>query len=71
MPNNIWCGSNLFIDLLHSHFESFYSKIMTATVETVAEQLDLAAIMPAEKVVAAVARSVTLSDADVGKKRPI
>lgn len=40
---------------------------MTATVETVAEQLDLAAIMPAEKVVAAVARSVTLSDADVGK----
>lgn len=40
---------------------------MTATVETVAEQLDLAAIMPAEKVVAAVARSVTLSDADVGR----
>lgn len=40
---------------------------MTATVETVAEQLDLAAIMPAEKVVTAVARSVTLSETDVGK----
>lgn len=39
---------------------------MTATVETVAEQLDLAAIMPSEKVVTAVARSVTLSEADVG-----
>lgn len=41
---------------------------MTATVETVAEQLDLAAIMPSEKVVTAVARSVTLSEADVGMK---
>lgn len=40
---------------------------MTATVETVSEQLDLAAIIPSEKVVTAVARSVTLSDADVGK----
>lgn len=40
---------------------------MTATVETVAEQLDLAAIMPAEKVVAAVARSVTLTETDTGK----
>uniref|UniRef100_A0A182J4T6 Protein unc-79 homolog n=2 Tax=Anopheles atroparvus TaxID=41427 RepID=A0A182J4T6_ANOAO len=38
---------------------------MTATVETVSEQLDLAAIMPSEKVVPAVARSVTLSEADV------
>lgn len=38
---------------------------MTATVETVSEQLDLAAIMPAEKVVSAVARAVTLSEADV------
>lgn len=44
----------------------FFLQIMTATVETVAEQLDLAAIMPAEKVVTAVARSVTLSDTDVG-----
>lgn len=44
-------------------------QIMTATVETVAEQLDLAAIMPAEKVVTAVARSVTLSDSDVGMCR--
>lgn len=40
---------------------------MTATVETVSEPLDLAAIMPSENVVSAVARSVTLSDADVGK----
>lgn len=40
---------------------------MTATVETMAEQLDMAAIMPSEKVVSAVARSVTLSDADVGE----
>lgn len=41
---------------------------MTATVETVMpEQLDLAAIMPTERVVSAVARSITLSDADVGK----
>uniref|UniRef100_A0A182JSA7 Protein unc-79 n=1 Tax=Anopheles christyi TaxID=43041 RepID=A0A182JSA7_9DIPT len=39
--------------------------IMTATVETVSEQLDLAAIMPSERVVPAVARSVTLSEADV------
>lgn len=40
---------------------------MTATVETVAEQLDLAAIMPTEKVVSAVARSVTLTETDTGK----
>lgn len=40
---------------------------MTATVETVSEQLDLAAIMPSEKVVTAIARSITLSDTDVGK----
>lgn len=41
---------------------------MTATVETVIpEQLDLAPIMPTERVVSAVARSITLSDADVGK----
>ncbi|XP_068085270.1 protein unc-79 homolog [Anabrus simplex] len=39
--------------------------IMTATVETVTEQLDLAPIIPAEKVVAAVARAVTLTDTDV------
>lgn len=39
---------------------------MTATVEAVAEQLDLASIMPSEKVVSAVARSVTLTDSDVG-----
>jgi hypothetical protein len=40
---------------------------MTATVETVAEQLDLAPIIPPEKVVAAVARSVTITDSDIGK----
>ncbi|XP_017778696.1 PREDICTED: protein unc-79 homolog [Nicrophorus vespilloides] len=39
--------------------------IMTATVETVSEQLDLAAIIPAEKVVSAVARAITLSESDV------
>ncbi|XP_063709308.1 protein unc-79 homolog isoform X4 [Culicoides brevitarsis] len=39
--------------------------IMTATVETVAEPLDLAAIMPSENVVSAIARSVTLTDTDV------
>ncbi|XP_018791116.1 PREDICTED: protein unc-79 homolog isoform X7 [Bactrocera latifrons] len=37
--------------------------IMTATVETVSEQLDLASILPADR---AIARSITLSDADVG-----
>lgn len=42
---------------------------MTATVETVSEQLDLAAIMPSEKVVSAIARSITLSDTDVGKSQ--
>lgn len=40
---------------------------MTATVETVSEQLDLAAIMPTEKIMSAVARTVTLSETDVGK----
>ncbi|XP_060537394.1 protein unc-79 homolog isoform X2 [Cylas formicarius] len=39
--------------------------IMTATVETVSEQLDLASIMPAEKVVSAVARAITLSETDI------
>ncbi|KAK9889170.1 hypothetical protein WA026_004451 [Henosepilachna vigintioctopunctata] len=39
--------------------------IMTATVETVSEQLDLAAVIPAEKVVSAVARAITLSETDV------
>uniref|UniRef100_A0A1B0B383 Protein unc-79 homolog n=1 Tax=Glossina palpalis gambiensis TaxID=67801 RepID=A0A1B0B383_9MUSC len=38
-------------------------EIMTATVETVSEQLDLASLLPADR---AVARSITLSDADVG-----
>lgn len=46
----------------------FCIQIMTATVETVTDQLDLdlAAMMPSE-VVTAVARSVTLSDADVAQ----
>ncbi|XP_046744184.1 protein unc-79 homolog isoform X3 [Diprion similis] len=39
--------------------------IMTATVETVSEQLDLTAIIPAERVMSAVARAVTLSETDV------
>ncbi|XP_039151763.1 protein unc-79 homolog isoform X2 [Drosophila simulans] len=38
-------------------------EIMTATVETVSEQLDLASILPTDR---AIARSITLSDADVG-----
>lgn len=46
-----------------------FRQIMTATVETVAEQLDLAAIMPAEKVLPAVARSVTLTETDTGDLR--
>lgn len=39
---------------------------MTATVETVAEQLDLGSIMPSDKAVPAVARTVTLSEVDAG-----
>ncbi|XP_017847927.1 protein unc-79 homolog isoform X4 [Drosophila busckii] len=38
-------------------------EIMTATVETVSEQLDLGSILPTDR---AIARSITLSDADVG-----
>ncbi|XP_076392326.1 UNC-79 domain-containing protein isoform X3 [Megachile rotundata] len=48
-----------------AHMPQFFEQIMTATVETVSEQLDLAAIMPTEKVMSAVARAVTLSDTDV------
>ncbi|XP_017885375.1 protein unc-79 homolog isoform X4 [Ceratina calcarata] len=48
-----------------AHMPQFFEQIMTATVETVSEQLDLAAIMPAEKVMSAVARAVTLSETDV------
>lgn len=40
---------------------------MTATVETVAEQLDLAPVVAQEKILPAVARQVTISDADVGR----
>ncbi|XP_074099660.1 UNC-79 domain-containing protein isoform X1 [Cotesia typhae] len=47
------------------HMPHFFEQIMTATVETVSEQLDLAAILPAEKVMSAVARAVTLSESDV------
>ncbi|XP_011310336.1 protein unc-79 homolog isoform X3 [Fopius arisanus] len=47
------------------HVSKFFEQIMTATVETVSEQLDLAAILPAEKVMSAVARAVTLSESDV------
>ena len=46
----------------------FFEQIMTATVETVSEQLDLAAIMPTEKVMPAVARAVTHSENDEGEK---
>ncbi|XP_018400157.1 PREDICTED: protein unc-79 homolog isoform X2 [Cyphomyrmex costatus] len=47
------------------HMPHFFEQIMTATVETVSEQLDLAAIMPTEKIMSAVARTVTLSETDV------
>lgn len=40
---------------------------MTATVETVSEQLDLASILPSEKTMPAFAKAIALSDADVGK----
>lgn len=40
---------------------------MTATVETVSEQLDLAAIIPAESVISAVTRAVLLSETDDGE----
>lgn len=40
---------------------------MTATVETVSEPLGEVDLVPSEKVVTAVARSVTLSDADVAQ----
>ncbi|XP_073986418.1 UNC-79 domain-containing protein isoform X3 [Rhodnius prolixus] len=39
--------------------------IMTATVETVVEQLDLAPIIMSERVIPAVARAVTITDSDV------
>jgi hypothetical protein len=39
---------------------------MTATVETVSDQLDLAPIIPSERVVPAIARAVTITDTDVG-----
>lgn len=39
---------------------------MTATVETVSEQLDLASIIPADKVVSAVNKAITLSETDIG-----
>lgn len=41
----------------------YLMQIMTATVETVSEQLDLGSILPSDR---AIARSITLSDADVG-----
>ncbi|KAL5284179.1 UNC79 family protein [Megaselia abdita] len=53
------------IHRLERHKHVHASEIMTATVETVSEQLDLASIMPSDKVGSAVARSVTVSEADV------
>lgn len=57
-------GSNA-LDLKYGR-RQFFSQIMTATVETVAEQLDLAPVVAAERILPAVARQVTISDADVG-----
>lgn len=45
----------------------YVAQIMTATVETVMEQLDLAPIIMAERSLPAVARAVTLTDTDVGQ----
>ncbi|XP_034946562.1 protein unc-79 homolog isoform X2 [Chelonus insularis] len=62
---------NMPVPDLHSvggvlvHMPHFFEQIMTATVETVSEQLDLAAILPTEKIMSAVARAVTLSESDV------
>lgn len=42
-------------------------QIMTATVETMVEQLDVATLMPTEHVLSALARSITVSDSDVGE----
>ncbi|XP_059622044.1 protein unc-79 homolog [Phlebotomus argentipes] len=64
MPNVCSGREQEIARFIHATDEPLF-QIMTATVETVSEQLDLAAIMPSEKVVTAVARSVTLSDADV------
>lgn len=54
-----------------SYFEvvstNLVPQIMTATVETVVEQLDLAPMIMMERALPAVARAVTLSDTDVGK----
>lgn len=38
----------------------FFLQLMTATVETVVEQLDLTPVMPA------IARAITLTESDVG-----
>lgn len=42
---------------------------MTATVETVSEQLDLASIIPADKTVSATNRAITLSETDIGMSK--
>jgi len=42
-------------------------QILTATVETVSE-LDLAPIMPSEKIMKAVARAITITESDTGKE---
>ncbi|XP_076235457.1 UNC-79 domain-containing protein [Calliopsis andreniformis] len=47
-----------------ANMPQFFEQIMTATVETVSEQLDHASIMPSEKVTPAVARAVTHSEND-------
>lgn len=50
----------MILVFLHHH------QIMTATVETVQEPNDVAAIMPAEKMLPVIARSVTLTETDTG-----
>lgn len=45
---------------------SYFLKVVTATVETVGE-MDIVANMPQERVMAATATAVTLTEEDVGK----
>ncbi|XP_058797132.1 protein unc-79 homolog, partial [Phymastichus coffea] len=62
---------NMPIPELHSvggvlvHMPHFFEQIMTATVETVSEQLDLAAIIPTERIIPAVARPATVIEGDI------
>ncbi|XP_011502414.1 PREDICTED: protein unc-79 homolog, partial [Ceratosolen solmsi marchali] len=59
---------NMPIPELHSvggvlvHMPHFFEQIMTATVETVSEQLELSNIMPAEKIMSTIAHTISGTD---------